>query len=255
MCIANIEEMNGRLGPIKDPLDMWDENDNGPESNVPGTVPEDPDRPAQMKTSALSIEDRPIPLPSNGTVSQVYAELELGHRILHAEYHLNRIRDLIAEKSFQYSHVIRVSPRKGINTRSRATVKKLTLQILLHSRMYSRSWSCLQPLGADPATLLRFRKLTPDDVKASTAIVNPNEPGSTRLKLSWIWQTAGGHRWGLGTGTDEASGDVPDGDVLECMFFYYRFRKLNIKNSSTCSLAPCSCPTYEVARTSYTHRI
>ncbi|KAF8802066.1 hypothetical protein BYT27DRAFT_7008681, partial [Phlegmacium glaucopus] len=40
-----------------------------------------------------------------------------------------------------------------------------------------------------------FKVLTPADVKASTAIMNPNEPGSTRLTLSWLWQTAGGHRW------------------------------------------------------------
>ncbi|KAF8801024.1 hypothetical protein BYT27DRAFT_7116196, partial [Phlegmacium glaucopus] len=42
-----------------------------------------------------------------------------------------------------------------------------------------------------------LKPLQPEDIRASTAIVNPNEPGSTQLKLSWIWQTAGGHRLGL----------------------------------------------------------
>ena len=51
----------------------------------------------------------------------------------------------------------------------------------------------MESLGAGPAILQQYRKLTTDDVKASTAIVNPNEPGSTQLKLSWIWQTARGH--------------------------------------------------------------
>ena len=46
----------------------------------------------------------------------------------------------------------------------------------------------------------------PEDVKASTAIVNPNEPGSTQLKLSWIWQTAGSHHWGLSMGQTNCSG-------------------------------------------------
>jgi hypothetical protein len=136
---------------------------------------------------------------------------------LHAETHLNRIRDLIAEKSFQYSHVIRVSPRKGVNTHSRAAVKKLNLQISIHCRFYTQCWSRLETLGADPATLQQFRKLTTDDVKASTAIVNPNEPGSTQLKLSWIWQTAGGHRWGLTSGTNTST-PADDINVLECKF-------------------------------------
>ena len=44
-----------------------------------------------------------------------------------------------------------------------------------------------------------------EDVKASTAIVNPNEPGSTWLKLSWIWQTAGSHHWELLMGQTNCS--------------------------------------------------
>lgn len=108
-------------------------------------------------------------------------------------------------------------PRKGVNTHSRAAVKKLNLQILIHCWLYTQCWSRLETLGADPATLQQFHKLTTDDVKASTAIVNPNELGSTQLKLSWIWQTAGGHRWGLasGTNTSAPAGDI---NVLECKF-------------------------------------
>jgi hypothetical protein len=212
MRAAVIDEINGVTSLIEDRLDMWDEKDNVPDPAYPNQ-PEVTDRP-----SSLSIEDQTIPLPSNGNVSREHSGLELSHRILHAEYHLNRIRDLIADKSFQYSHVIRVSPRKSVNTRSRAAVKKLTLQISHHSRLYSQCRSRLEPLGADRGTLIRLRKLTPDDVKASTAILNPNEPGSTRLKLSWIWQTTGGHRSGFVAGTDESSGNVSDADVIECKF-------------------------------------
>ncbi|KAF8814634.1 hypothetical protein BYT27DRAFT_7249673 [Phlegmacium glaucopus] len=111
-----------------------------------------------------------------------------------------------AIECFQYSHVIRVSPRKGVNTHSRAAVKKLNLKILVHCRMYTQCRACLLRLGADPAVLSCFRILTPDDVKTSTAIMNPNKPGSTQLTLSWIWQTAGGHRWGLATGNHLSAG-------------------------------------------------
>ena len=43
-------------------------------------------------------------------------------------------------------------------------------------------------LGADNTILERFRILLKEDVKASTAILKPNLPGSSNLHLSWIWQ-------------------------------------------------------------------
>jgi hypothetical protein len=173
-------------------------------------------------SSAIQIEDQHIPLPSNNNVAQSYSQLELSHRISHADHHLNRIRDLIAEKSFQYSHVIRVSPRKGVNTKSRGAVKKLNLEISIYCRLYTHCRSRLQALGAEPAVLRRFQKLTTEDVKASTAIVNPNAPGSTQIKLSWIWQTAGGHHLGLATGTS-TSAPCADINILECKFRMYIF--------------------------------
>lgn len=212
MNAAAIDEKGGPTYSNNEPLDMWDETEG---ESVTGTATMPDERPAATSTTP-SLEDQRIPLPSNGNVSGSYTKLELKHRIINAEYHLNRIRDLIAEKSCQYSHVIRASPRKGVNTRSRAQIKKLNLQISFHSRMYTQCRSRLERLGTEPATLNRLRKLTPDDVKASTAIVNPNEPGSTRLKLSWIWQSAGGHRWGLGTGG--GAGDE-GGDIIECKQF------------------------------------
>jgi len=163
-----------------------------------------------------------------GNVLAIYCELELSHRISHANHHLNRIWDLIAEKSFQYSHVICVAPRKAVNTQSRAAVKKLNLEIALHCQLYSQCQTQLLRLGADLATQSQFRVLTPDDVKASTAIVNPNEPSSTQLKLSWIWQTAGGHRLGLVATESQSSanasanaGPGADVNILECKYWLH----------------------------------
>jgi len=55
--------------------------------------------------------------------------------------------------------------------------------------------------------------------------VNPNEPGSTRLKLSWIWQTAGGHSLGLVATESQSSanaganaGPGADVNILECKY-------------------------------------
>ena len=49
-------------------------------------------------------------------------------------------------------------------------------------------------LGADQQTLKIFQVLTTEDLKASTAIHDPNERGASSLRLSWIWTSASGDR-------------------------------------------------------------
>jgi hypothetical protein len=166
-------------------------------------------------TAPLPIEEQIIALPSNGNTSNVYKELELAHRVSTAEQQLNYIRNLIADKSFQYSHIIRVSPHKGVATRARAAVKKLNNQIAEYCRMYSRCRSCLEILGADDSILSTFKVLRPLDVAGSTAVLNPNEPGSTGIKLSWIWQTSA-RRFGFADNA-ESHADNP-ASLLECEF-------------------------------------
>jgi hypothetical protein len=62
-------------------------------------------------------------------------------------------------------------------------------KIAFRCRVYSRARSALVQLGADDGTLKTLRVLLKDDVKASTAMINPNSPGSSSVKLSWIWQS------------------------------------------------------------------
>lgn len=219
MLAANVVEIRCTSSPQQEPLSIWDEIVNEPVPGGPNVLPDEIEEP--VSTGPIQIENQVIPLPSNGTVGPDFAHLEISHRISHADHHLNRIRDLIAEKSFQYSHVIRVAPRKAVNTRSRAEVKKLNLQISVHCRLYTHCRARLIKLGASPETLIRFQELKTEDVKASTVIVNPNEPGSTILKLSWIWQSAGGHRWGFASDTDAAA--AADINLIECKFVFSTF--------------------------------
>jgi hypothetical protein len=169
------------------------------------------------------VERRLISLPSNGNVHDRFSPLELSLRKLQAQHHLNRLRDLIADKSFQYSHVIRAAPRKVVKTRARAKIKSLDNEIILHSRIYSRCRNRLPTLGADDRLLQIFQILTRDDVKASTAVLDPNTPGSTRVRLSWIWQTGTAARAGAGAEpcavAESGAGFNSDNDatLLECM--------------------------------------
>jgi hypothetical protein len=204
MFVAGVVEIHTSTKPVDEPLLIWDEVVNEPvHEPVPvGTEPMDIEIDEPVVTGPEPIEKQILSLPSNGNVGPEYAQLEINQRISHADLHLGRIRDLIAEKSFQFSHVIRVAPRKDVNTRSRAEVKKLNLEISIHCRLYTQCRARLIILGAPPEITNRFQVLTARDVIASTAIVKPNEPGSTKLMLSWIWQSSGGHRWGLTAGND-----------------------------------------------------
>ena len=119
----------------------------------------------------------------------MYRQVELQLRLKQAEKCLQALWDTIADKSFQYSHVIRVAPRKGVRTRARATIIKLNFEITLHCHVYAKCRVAMVRLGASETILSKYHILLKEDVKSSSAILNPNEPGSSRHQLSWIWQT------------------------------------------------------------------
>ena len=135
-------------------------------------------------------EKQKLSIPSTWiSASNQYRAVELQLRMKQASKSLQALRDAIADKSFQYSHVIRVAPKKGVRTRARATIAKLNYIIAFQSRVYTHCRAAMTRLGAEDAILDKFQILSKEHVKSSSALLNPNEPGSTRLQLSWIWQT------------------------------------------------------------------
>ena len=133
-------------------------------------------------------ERKNISIPSRWkSIHNIYSQLELNLRLLQAAKILSALRDLIAEKSFQFSHVIRVAPRKGVRTRARSAIAKVNAQVAFYCRLYTQCRTAMVKLGADDIILNRFRVLERQDIASSTALLNPNEPGSTRQRLSWIW--------------------------------------------------------------------
>ncbi|KAF8965105.1 hypothetical protein BDZ97DRAFT_1659385, partial [Flammula alnicola] len=173
-------------------MEDWD---NVAEGINDGDATPDPDSASAAEEQSASADDdipverQTLCLPSNGNVGPMYDEIELALRKTQAKAHLNQLRELIAEKSFQYSDVIRAAPRKGVRTRGRAAVKDLNMRISFHCQVYSRCRARLVLLHADEATLQKFRLLKKEDIKASTAVLRPNTPGSTTLQLSWIWHS------------------------------------------------------------------
>jgi hypothetical protein len=156
----------------------------------------------------LPPERVPLHLPSSTTTpNHPYRQAELNLRVKQASRYLAALRDAIAQKSFQYSHVMRSAPSKGVRTRSRTAILQISERIGQYFRVYCRARAALVRLGADEPTLNKFKLLSRDDVKASTAILDPNTPGSTTIRLSWIWETG-----------SRISGSAPDA-MLECKPF------------------------------------
>ncbi|KAH9484689.1 hypothetical protein JR316_0001588 [Psilocybe cubensis] len=183
-----VEENSTRQESIVEVLDWADECS-------PEEVVEDMQSTLTSPSIEL-IEDHKICLPSHGNASQRLVPYELKAQIAQAKSHLHKIRNLIAEKSFQYSDVIRKAPRKGVRTRSRAKVDEMNHRITYYSQLYTECRARLVVLGADDSTLRKFQVLKKEDIKTSTAILDPNTPGSTRVQLSWIWHSANQQRLG-----------------------------------------------------------
>lgn len=167
----------------------------------------------------VCVEREILTLPSNGNVAGGAYEVEIAHRIKQARRQITRLRDIIADISFQYSHVIRGAIRQSIRTTAQKRVKSLHNELVLHARIYARCRGRLMALNCDERRLSPFRVLSREDLKASTAILRPNVPGSSTLQLSWIWQTGRWHLFGADAGG--RAGTVEDAvadpaSLLEC---------------------------------------
>ncbi|KAF8950435.1 hypothetical protein BDZ97DRAFT_1933982 [Flammula alnicola] len=178
----------------------------------------------------IPVERQQLSLPSNGNVAGDLKHVELSACKKQAHAQLNRLRELIADISFHYSHVIRAAPRKAVRTRGHQNVRRIGHELVFHARIYSRCRTRLVQLGCDPETLRVFRVLTKTDLRASTAIVNPNITGSTSLRLSWLWHIRRWQRLGsvpgagpvVAGGADEpsATGNCADADADADADFY-----------------------------------
>lgn len=178
----------------------------------------DDDGTAALQPSNGLIERQILILPSNGNTSASFANIEIKLRKEQAKNKLNRLRELIADKSFQFSHIIRHAPTKTIRTRAQNKVKALNHEINFHCRVYNRCRARMMHLGADSLTLRHFKVLVKSDVASSSAVLNPNIPGGTRMKLSWIWRNSFIAYETADTANEDADADeVLPTALLECM--------------------------------------
>lgn len=170
-----------RRGPDSETLEYWDTLNGIADGAIPDTT--------TTEMEDIPPEHMPLGLPSNGTVGPAHKALELKFRKKKANALLDEIRNLIADKSFKYTDQIRAAPRKGVRTRAQTSILDLDRHLSFLCQAYTWSHEKMIHLGIDASTEEIYRPLTKEDVKCSTAVLKPNQKGSTKLRLSWIWQS------------------------------------------------------------------
>jgi hypothetical protein len=135
-------------------------------------------------------EFRVLPIPSAMDQPLDYhREIEIQLRQRQADTLLTSLRELIADKSFHYSHVLRLTTRHSMRSRARNKIAGLNAELSLCCCTYNRCRTAMIRLQVPEDIMKRYQPLTKSDIKASTALLDPNRPGSSTLRLSWIWQT------------------------------------------------------------------
>ena len=185
--LIGVDKLNGSAGILDD--HEWSDAED--EEYSPDTL-----LPAVEK-DAVPPEKQLIPLPSsfgaeacNGPLGRL-ALVELDLRIGQANDILRFLRTAIGQKSFLYrTNVRHPSGNSGYRktTRSYAEVQAVELTITQGAKVYSSIRTAMERLGADGEVMERFQKLEKEDLKASTAVIDPNARGEREKTLSWIWR-------------------------------------------------------------------
>ncbi|KAG0701033.1 hypothetical protein DFH29DRAFT_876211 [Suillus ampliporus] len=134
-----------------------------------------------------------IPLPSNlgiyrceelGTAGLVRQETTL--REGQANDMLHAIRVHLADKAVLFRTTIRPAKSQARTTRAWAQVHSVEWVINLNSMIYKKCRAQLSNLGADQL-LEKYRVLEKSDLKATSAVADPNARGQRNSTLPWFW--------------------------------------------------------------------
>jgi hypothetical protein len=167
-------------------------------------------------------EHRILPIPSAmAQPLEHHREVEMRLRMRQADTLLTSLRELIADKSFHYSHILRLAGRQSMRSRARGKIANLNAEISLCCHAYTRCRMAMVRLQVPEDMMRRYLVLTKSDIKASSALLDPNKPGSSTLRLSWIWQTQTPGQ----SSTTEA--------VIECTYCFMMSYVYNIHPATT----------------------
>ena len=199
--LHGIDLQNGNPVGLQDDADDWQDVEEGDDpDDIPGSFPSGTLHPIIDSMSAtLPAEKQRIRLPSSfgkeacSGPLKFLSPVELDLRKGQANDAMHGLRLAIGQKSFKYRSQIRQgssNPHSGYaaRTRSHAEIRTIQRTIDQYARIYTSSRNAMCALGASQDDLDVYRKLTPSDLVASTAVIDFNARGQRNEGLSWIWQ-------------------------------------------------------------------
>ncbi|KAG1800351.1 uncharacterized protein HD556DRAFT_1230340, partial [Suillus plorans] len=134
-----------------------------------------------------------IPLPSNigavrcrelGLTNLIKEEIAL--REGQANDALHAIRVHLGDKAVLFRNTVRSAKSQASSTRAWTRVRSVETAVNLHARIYSKCRSQLAKLP-DHDLLKKYLPLKKEDLKASSAVADPNARGQRDTPLSWFW--------------------------------------------------------------------
>lgn len=142
----------------------------------------------------LRAENKKLTLPSNlgleacidgGLKGLIEKESKL--REGQANDALQGVRSSLGEKSFLFRNDLRLANSKVKKTWSWTRLMAVNQKLNLHRWVYNKARKALIELGADARIQNRYKELTADHLKVSTAVVEPNASGQRDIHLAWFW--------------------------------------------------------------------
>lgn len=150
------------------------------------------------ESQAIYPERQALPLPSLYSVTEdspptlkvlrmQQLELEKGQ----ANDALHRVRLAIGHKGFLYRKRVRLTTNNYTQrTRSYTEVAAYNLAMLHHADVYNHCRATMVELGADEATLAKYKVIVREDLFTDTSAMDLNERGMRNKPVSWIWTIA-----------------------------------------------------------------
>jgi hypothetical protein len=115
------------------------------------------------------------------------AEQELELRVGQANDALHELRVQLGYKAFLFRTSIRNANSQKKKTRAFATKSSIEALVRVQYRRYLAARKAMIRLGASAEILVRYQKLTADQLKIGTAAHDPSIHGQRNSTLPWFW--------------------------------------------------------------------
>lgn len=101
---------------------------------------------------------------------------------------LHKICILISRKSFIFRDKVRNARTQAWKTRAWADVRQIDKALQYQVAVYHATRAALLNLGMSDSDQRKYLIITPQDLKTTTAIAEPNARGQQHTSLSWVWR-------------------------------------------------------------------